>query len=298
MPDYAIQFPDIEDPQLTAAISAMVRTLVEALDFVLPLGGFDGITICRDYRTGLAMVERGELSGPAPEATRETFGTGIAMALWVERCGGLATHIVLDGAVGEALVGIDSEAAAAARFTLVHELGHVAEHTMAHAAFGKTVLQPFSDRYDSWLHERVRRCWSEYYVCRLTAEWAPGELAGFHKLLCGSLDALGAELLPETPHFEGLDVSKDTLVLSVVERISQVMTFSGQVIGHSHGCGRNSAAGSEADERLAALGLGDWFASLERALDRCYIAFCRAPRADMFRPLHRLFEAAFARMGG
>lgn len=165
-------FPSTVAQGVGEDIIAVIRQLSQ----VLPLGNLDGVTVAADYTAGLASVSRGfGAHSTAPMPTHhEDVGTGVAMALTVQRERVLKTHLVFGPHVVLLLAEpSDHERQRQAISLIAHELGHAVEHELRYRCFGELLFQ----RQDVVIPYALDRClfslsqgiWEEYFATRTAA---------------------------------------------------------------------------------------------------------------------------------
>lgn len=290
LPPFTYTFRGIEDESARQVMVDAMLPLADMMSRLYPLDGLDGITVAADYRQALAELDRGVETAKTIEPTDESFGTGFAMSSGVVRDGRMKTHVTFDASVIAGISNEDEELRRLCQHTFMHELGHVAEHSLDWARFGEAMLRPIDDRYEFELYRLTHNGWSEYYASRVSASWNEDALDGLRFLLAGSLDQMRARL--DDAQRSG---DKDAVASNIINGLSKVMKFAGYVIGHARGCD-HEPLDEEGDIRaaLVELGLADWFDDLGNTLDAIYD--CRDDWTDLsaFYPLHRLFEEGCA----
>jgi len=146
LPNFAYTFRGFDDEGTRNALVAAMSRLAEFMSRLHPMHGLAGITVATDYRDALAGIDRGVETSDVPEPTAESFGTGVAMSLGVVRDGRLRTVVVFEASIILALLSEDPELRALSTHTFMHEMGHVAEHSLDDARFGEAMVRPFTDR--------------------------------------------------------------------------------------------------------------------------------------------------------
>jgi len=294
LPEFAYTFRGFDDEATRNALVAAMSPLASFMSRLHPMHGLAGITVATDYREALAGIDRGIETSDVPEPTAESFGTGVAMSLGVVRDGRLRTVVVFEASIILALLSEDPELRALSTHTFMHEMGHVAEHSLDDARFGEAMVRPFTDRYEFQLYRLSHDCWGEYYASRLSAPWGADAMPGLLELLRGSLEQLRERVgtaRQSTGSFMG--ERNNEAARAIIGEVSQLMKYAGYVIGHARGADvAPIEAGSQEEALLVDLGLSDWFAELGGHLDAIYDG--RGEWADLtaFHPLHRSFEAA------
>jgi hypothetical protein len=137
------------------------------------LDGLDGITVATNYAEALVQLDIGLESSNVAKPTEESFGTGVAMTQGVVRDGRSKSHVTFAAHIIGGLISDDPVIVELSKHTFIHELGHVAEHSLDWSRFGDTLLKPFKDKYEFELYRYSHSCWSEYYASRVSAPWGP-----------------------------------------------------------------------------------------------------------------------------
>lgn len=292
-PAFQFTFQGGVDETLFEKMVGAMSPLIDFMSRLVPLQDLDGITIAADYHQALADLDRGMGSGGAPKATIEAFGTGMAMASAVIRDGKVKTHVTIHAALILGLIGDDQDLVSLSTHMLMHELGHVAEHTLDSERFGDAMLRPMDDKYEFELYRRSHACWSEYYASRVSARWKPDAIEGLRELLLGSLQQLVERIAALNYGVGGRQADRSNeAALEIIDQVAKLMKFAGYVIGHARGADM-SPIEPEGPELaiLEEIGLDGWFDKLGEALDTIYDGRNEWTSLSAFYLLHRLLEA-------
>jgi hypothetical protein len=140
----------------------------------LPLENLDGVTVGADYHDALSQVDRGcpEINH-SPRPTEDPIvGTGVGMALPVNRSGILKTHLVFGPIIIQRLANDPtSDEFREGVEIIAHELGHAYDHEMKYQAFGNYAFRKIDeyipDRLQQYLWELSNHTWDEYCANRI-----------------------------------------------------------------------------------------------------------------------------------
>lgn len=294
IPPFSYTFRGVDDEDLRNSLVTEMSSIASLMSRIVPLGGLDGITIAVDYHVALAELDRGIETSDSFEPTVESFGTGVAMSSGVIRDGQFKTHVVFEASIIGALMSDDPELKALATHTFVHELGHVAEHTLDNLRFGEAMVTPSEDRYEFELYRLSHSCWSEYYASRVSAPWGSNAINGLRELLEGALEQLHERVTAARCQVgPSRGASNDDAATEIINQVSKLMKFAGYVIGHAKGEGIAPIEPKSVHETLLdAIGLTSWFHDLSDTLDSIYDGRHEWSDLSVFHPLHRAFEAA------
>lgn len=293
LPPFAYTFRGVDDEEVRNALVAEMSPLASMMSRLVPLDGLDGITIAVDYHAALAELDRGVETATTIEPTVESFGTGVAMSCGVIRDGQSKTHVTFEANIIAALLNEDPDLKALAMHTFMHELGHVAEHTIDHRQFGVAMVTPSEDRYEFELYRLSHSCWSEYYASRVSAPWGTGAIDGLRELLQGTLEQLNERVTAARNQVGPWSTSNDAAAMEIIDQVSKLMKFAGYVIGHARGERIEPLEpGSVHETLLEAIGLRSWFDDMAAELDALYDSRHEWDGLNVFHPLHRAFEAA------
>ena len=294
LPAFAYTFRGVDDEATRNAMAAAMSPLAAFMSRIVSLEGLDGITIATDYRQALTELDRGVETTSTNEPTAEAFGTGVAMSNGVVRDGRMKTHVTFEAGIIDCLIGEDEGLRELSVHTFMHELGHVAEHTLDHNRFGSTMLEPMADPYEFELYRLSHACWSEYYASRVSAPWGEHAMDGLRELLRGSIGQL-VERAGTARSGIGILAGRlnDAVAMEIMDQVSKMMKFAGYVIGHARGAATEPIeTGSAEDTMLEELGLRIWFDELAEKLHAIYEARHDWEALSVFHPLHRSFEIA------
>jgi hypothetical protein len=233
-----------------------------------PLQGLESVTFAADYAQALQELDRGVQTSRVLTPTEEDFGRGAAMAPAVIRDGKVKTCVFLHSDFAHLLVGEDEDGRQMAIHTLVHELGHVAEHQLMEDRLPGVMLKPFDDPYEGALFDIGHAAWSEYYASRVSAHYGlDSMLGGYREMFEAQLNRM-IERVEDARQTYRDTQSQDNAnaAASVIQaEIGQTMKFAGYLIGHADGL--DQAALSEAlSDRLAESDLSDWYEFLQTTL--------------------------------
>lgn len=294
LPPFAYTFRGVEDEDMRNSLVAAMSPLAEIMSRLVPLGGLDGITIAADYHDALAELDRGVETSTTVEPTVESFGSGVAMSCGVVRDGRFKTHVTFEANVIAALLSDDPELKALSTHTFMHELGHVAEHTLDDLRFGEAMVKPFEDRYEFELYRHSHSCWGEYYASRVSAPWGEDAIHGLRELLQGALEQLHERIATARGGVGPWNgKGNDAAAMEIIDQVSKLMKFAGYVIGHARGADMVPLEQDSAQRTLLeAIDLGSWFDDLAGTLDTIYETRREWADLSVFYPLHRAFEAA------
>ncbi len=172
-PDFCIQFQGFEE-EFAQTVGRNLMQAVNNFSRIVPLEGLDGITVGFDYSKAIEGIERGfpcRLPPPTP-TENENIGTGIGMALPIIRDGVVKTHIVFSPVITKCFQdGVKEEELKIGLKLLLHELGHVFEHSCKYKAFGNTVEltvnELIPDPLQRFLWGLSHHIWEEYCANRV-----------------------------------------------------------------------------------------------------------------------------------
>jgi hypothetical protein len=294
LPPFAYTFRGVDDEDIRNALVAAMSPLANFMSRIVPLDGLDGITVAIDYHTALAELDRGIATSDKIEPTVESFGTGVAMSSGVVRDGRFKTHVTFEANIIAGLLSEDAEIKGLSTHTFMHELGHVAEHTLDWERFGDAMLKPFDDKYEFELYRQSHSCWSEYYASRVSASWGADALDGLRELLEGALEQLNTRVTSARGTVGPLGGARnDDAAMEIIGQVAKLMKFAGYVIGHARGAGVDPLEdGSVHRSLLDEVDLSEWFDELTGTLDAIYDSRDQWADLSAFYPLHRAFEAA------
>lgn len=294
LPPFAYTFRGLDDEQTRKTLVTMMEGLANIMSRLVPLDGLDGITVASDYHTALAELDRGIETSHKTEATVESFGVGVAMSQGVVRDGRFKSHVTFDASIIAGLLSEDLMIQALSAHTFMHELGHVAEHSLDWARFGDALLTPMDDKYEFELYRLSHPCWSEYYASRVSALWGADALGGLRELLQSVLEQLSARIVAARSTIGPASGSRnDDAAKEIIDQIANLMKYAGYVIGHARGADVEPLEeGSIHCDLLDQIGLSEWFAQLGQSLDAIYDKRSEWNDLSVFFPLHRAFEAA------
>jgi hypothetical protein len=258
-------FPDeAERSQITNAAGF----IVDFVSLVQPLQDLDGITYAYDYAEALATLDTGIETQGTLTATSDAFGQGVAMAPAVKRDGKLKTHVVIFGKLGLDLLSKDAAEKELAVHTLVHELGHVVEHTLMEQTLPGVMLSPIADRYEFGLFAHAHAAWSEYVAERTSASFGPSFHAQFQELLEGAVRQQVEEIAKARAALEWWDPSTSQAVGEItIAQVGKTMKFAGYLFGHADGRDVDPFLGCESlKELIDQQGLMPWLESVQDGL--------------------------------
>ncbi|WP_299006071.1 hypothetical protein [uncultured Caulobacter sp.] len=292
LPPFSYTFRGIDQEGVRNALVSVMQPLADLMSRLFSLKGLDGVTVATDYHEALNALDRGADAKERITPTTESFGTGLAMALGIVKDGRMRTHVVLQAGLAGGLLSDDPGLRALSVHTFMHELGHVAEHTLDHDRFGAAMVKPYKDRYAFELYRYSHSAWSEYFASRVSASWGQDVLEGLRELFEGSLRQ-ALEKITAARRLAGpfSGTANDDAAMAIIEQVSKLMKFAGYVIGHARGEEVEPLeAGSAHRALLEKLGLSDWFDRLALTLDDLYESRLEWTDLTVFGPLHRLLE--------
>jgi hypothetical protein len=117
---------DCATEERAAQINIALRSLIEGLARVLPLGRLDTILFALDYAAAVREVDRGHPGWKPVETVNEDIGIGIARTIAVSRDGRMKAYVVLRAYVADMLLSDVSTEVDWALHTLVTQFARVA----------------------------------------------------------------------------------------------------------------------------------------------------------------------------
>jgi hypothetical protein len=260
----------------------------------LRLDGLEAITIADDYSGALAQVERGFETTQPLTPSKDTFGTGFAMAVPVLRDGCLKTHIVLDSAISRAIVKPDCEVYQEAIHTLAHEAAHAHDHQLESCAFPNLYGTRIYDHRDGRLFSLAHMCWNEYIACRLSADWGSETYCkNYSDSLCEMLSTArkrGDECFDRYSGPAEIQRTENELV----EVYGTLLVRTSYLVGHVHGL--NATVMERAPEFYSLVNQTPWFKPIferyEENVRGLYQGYADSWHdIQVFEPLKLTFEA-------
>jgi hypothetical protein len=229
-------FKGMPDKEMCQRIGDAATALVTFCSRLNPLQDLDGVTYAADYADALATLDRGMEFSTTLTASEDTFAKGIAMAPAVKRDGKLKTHVVIAGEYGLGLLSEDAMERELAVHTLVHELGHVAEHTLMEQALPGVMLSRIEDKYEAVLFANAHSAWSEYFAERTAATFGPSFQGHFQEALEGAINQQVDEIAKARAALSRSDSSTATAVgNTTILQVGKTMKMTGYLFGHADG---------------------------------------------------------------
>ena len=267
---YQISFAGCADEEVARQIAGVVQAAVDHVRTRTPLDRLDGLTFAADYRAALASVDRGRPELAQPNTVGPEIGEGFAMPVLVWREGTIKVRLILASWIGHNLLGEASEAGTWALYNLFQQLGFASVTQLQDEAFPGRLLQPFGDRFEGTLYEKVHGALESYLAGSFAAPYGSGlQIA---ELISSRLLAALQRACQEIPQARLAyrrhgDLGQ--LLAAVDPMIRELLTASAVVLGHWEG----SAVGGlehEADlpAALDAAGLRAWFKTFQTDLQR------------------------------
>jgi len=230
-------FQDVADEATCRQIMDVALSLVNFFSRLHPLQDLDGITYAGDYANALATLDRGMEMQSTLTASDDTFGQGVAMAPAVKRNGKVKTHVVIAAGLGLNLLSEDDPLEKElAVHTLVHELGHVAEHSLMEQALPGVMLAPIEDRYEFALFAHAHAAWSEYFAERTSASFGPSFHAPLQEGLEGAIQQQVSEIAKARAALKWWDsTTAQPVGEATIIQVGKTMKFAGYVFSHADG---------------------------------------------------------------
>ena len=204
---FQISVRGFADSASAQRLGQLVGSVIRQISRSIDLSRLDGVTIAFDYPGALASIERGFSTSRPLQPTSDEHLVGVAMMVPVLRNGVVKGHPVFSA---PALLPIENPSSAEfeqAIYMLAHECAHVDDLGIRDRQFpGVLLQQPVTDMFDGALQLVAEAVWDEYAACRLSASFAPAQLAayeeGFCNVLTNSLDQTNARILAYRTHHD------------------------------------------------------------------------------------------------
>jgi hypothetical protein len=260
------------DEETAHKIADVVKGVINGLARGLPMGRLDGITFAADYTTALQEVGRGRADLPPITTTASEGAVGIAYTVIVVRDERVKGRIVLDGAIGDHLIGDDRDAADWALHVLVHQLVLVAMIEWMERALPGITLSPVENAFQGFLYRAIDAAIRGYVAAKISGVFGdPHEIGGgFRDSLISALDKMKTDVEAERLAYRR-HADVDSLLDVAMPAASHVLYFAAALLGNSVA---NERSHLDEEGRLAAAlersHLTHWLTDFHRDLERFY----------------------------
>lgn len=232
---FAISMRGFADSQSAQHFGQLVGRAIRRLSRGIELSRLDGVTVAFDYPEALTSIERGFVTSRTLQSTNDEHLVGVAMMVPVLRDGVVKGHLVFSAPILLPIEDPESDEFERAIYVLAHECAHVDDLAMRDSLFpGVLLQQPVANRFDGVLQLIADAVWEEYAACRLSASFAPSQLAayeeGFCNVLANSLDQANAQILAYRTH---KDVNR--VLLEAGHSICEPLRLAAYLYGHADG---------------------------------------------------------------
>jgi hypothetical protein len=289
---YAIHFLGCADQETAERIAATVDVITRQLVSFMPLDRLDGITFAHDYPAALRELDRGFGSAVSLESTNEDYGVGIAMAPLVKRDGVTKTHIVMRGDLGHCLITENESEVRFALHVLIKQFAHAACMQMLDEALPGVLLNPLPDTYAAFLYPCIANAWESYFTSRASASFRPEADEEYAELLVSIIRRAHEDILAAKARYR-LDDNMDRLMSVVCPRISDILRFAANVLGHRDGLAQPIAREGDLAEAVEKIALADWFTLFDSDLSELWSHSGTWKSMEEFLYLNRHVERMF-----
>lgn len=229
-----------ENPANTAG--GILMSLIREVSRFLPLNNLDGVTVAYDYEEGLDSVDRGFETQLPTQPTHDEIGSGVAMALPVNRNGVCKTHIVFGPSIVGLLVSNEETDQKTGLQLAVHELGHAADHELKRQALGEVALMQVDDLIPDvkkqYLWGLSHHVWDEYYASRVSAPWAPEGESFEDELFARAYSAFRERIHEARVAYHWHRMSLDELLAVIKHNFQLTLLATGYLFGRCDGVDR------------------------------------------------------------
>ncbi len=252
--------------ELSNAIQGVVASLAQAL----PLHRLDGITVAADYPEAVATLDRGYEGASPADTAPEEIGQGIARTVTVKRDGVWKQRVIIDAGPAFALLSDKSGDVEWGLYILVRQLAEVAISEMIERHLPDVWMKPISDPLHGFLYPSLHPAIFGYLGSHISAGFGdpPHHTDVKRELLATALGEMRSAGLAARLDYR-YHGDMDRLLGVVMPRISYVLQFSADLLGH---CAASGADPFDEDGELAAAlaeaGLQHWFPIYRDRLER------------------------------
>lgn len=250
----------ITNDEWEEGICKTVRVMAHDFGRWVPLHDLDGITIAVDYLAAVRALDRG-IDGDEDDWAPSDDGivVGQAVASPVMRDGKVKTHVILDIDRVLGLFVDDPEANAEGTYLIIHELAHCAEHSELIAGFPSPHRTLLPLEIDRTYYEMVKRCWAEYFACRMSAFAWSGALPQYDDTFGTAIATIPAGVMHDKLMYR-MHGNLQSFFLKASGDYDRLMKYASYVFGHLDGSGEPV---SSAPQMAAALN-GEYGEALRR----------------------------------
>lgn len=285
-----------EAQSLVTAIKSVVSSIARAV----PLQRLDGITVASDYPGAVASVDRGyDHEADELRNAPEEIGRGIARTISVRRDDRWKERIVIDAGALFAILADDSDTVDWGVFTLVRQLMEVGIPEIIERDLPGIWMAPVKDPLQGFLYSNIHPAIFAYLTSHISAGFgdAPRFSAEKRQLLTTALGVMTSTGLAERLDYR-YHGDLDRLLETVMPRISYVLQFAAELLGHCAALGEDPLGDSdELSAALADTGLTQWFPVFGDRLEQFRMRLGRWESFDEFLALNIHVERLMWQLG-
>lgn len=281
---YELSFVGYGDEAEVQQVIGPLQTIVSRLSQTLPLKRLDGVTVAEDYPTALRNLDHGFDNARPVETVSREVGVGIAQMVTVLRSGEVKGRIVMSSAIAHSLTSLNPRDAEFGIYVVVRELALVAMIEFIEGALPGVLLSPIEREFDNWLYPHVDAGLHAYVASRIAAGFGREQelVEANRQLLAAAINRMRDTVLRERLAYRYRG-DLDRLLAVTLPSIRQVLTFAGDLLGHSTVVGCPPFQGSdELHISLEQAGLKNWLEMYKVDLEGFYKRLGRWQSFDEF----------------
>ncbi|OSZ69092.1 hypothetical protein CAP39_09875 [Sphingomonas sp. IBVSS1] len=296
---YELSFIGCGDTDNVRELSNAIQSIVTSLARALPLHRLDGITVAIDYRDAVASLDRGYDGASPADTAPEEIGQGIAQTITVKRDGIWKQRVIVDAAAAFVLLSEKNDDVEWGLYILVRQLAEVAISEMIERHLPNDWMQPISERLDGLLYRSLHPAIFGYLGSHVSAGFGdpPRHTDVKRELLITALGEMRSAGLAARFNYR-YHGDMDRLLRVVMPRISYVLQFAADLLGH---CAASGVEPFDSDGKLAhalsEAGLKLWFPVYRDRLERFRMRMGQWESFDEFLALNIHVERLMWQLG-